>query len=539
MSSTTSAPGRRHPRVTDQVIWAMSDPLHYVRWISGVQLRPYQKAPIQRIMESIEQHLGDTIVLVFPRQSGKDELLIQLTAYLLHMYAVLPVGIVEVNPTYKPQTIAAMERFDRALAQNRLVRRQCRKRGDLMRLIGRASISFLSGDKAANTRGARASLLLIVNEAQDIKPSTYGVVLEPMTASTNATRIICGTVWTSDTLLAREIRAAREAERADGRKRVFMVDAQTVRKSVKWYGEHVDAAIRKYGREHPFVKTQYFNEEIDAQGGMFTERHRALMRSEAPSAAGCQPEAGKVYSFLLDVAGQEEASMSAAKMSDQEPEVRRDRDAVTLRIVEVDLSTMETLQAPTYRAVHLQQWTGQNHLTIFGQIKALAEAWEPRQIVIDATGVGEGLWAMLDRAFPRRVTPIKFSQSVKSELGYGFLAIINTGRFRDMCWAAAQPQTLPHRGRGEAEGYYPTREQIEKEYAACECEILMGPQRTMRWGVPEGRRDGDGNPIHDDIPVTDSLTAILDKMKWSQPFEPFIIQAKDPLEEISHFREEE
>ena len=47
-------------------------------------MRPYQKAPLKRIMESIEQHLGDTIVLVFPRQSGKDELLVQLKAYLLH-----------------------------------------------------------------------------------------------------------------------------------------------------------------------------------------------------------------------------------------------------------------------------------------------------------------------------------------------------------------------------------------------------------------------------------------------------------------------
>src|SRR5512140_2935656 len=256
MSSTTSAQGRGHPRATDQVAWLMSDPLHYVRWVAGITLRPYQKAPIQRIMESIEQHQGDTIVLIFPRQSGKDELLVQLKAYLLHFYAVLPVGIVEVNPTYKPQSVAAMERFDRTLTQNRLVRRRWTKHGQGTRMIGQAWVSFLSGDKAANTRGARASLLLIVNEAQDIKPSTYGRVLEPMTASTNATRVLCGTVWTRDTLLAREMRAAKQAEATDGRKRVFMVDASEVRKSVPWYGEHVDAAIRKYGREHPFVKTQ-------------------------------------------------------------------------------------------------------------------------------------------------------------------------------------------------------------------------------------------------------------------------------------------
>ena len=86
--------------------WMMSDPKRYIRWIGGMCLRPYQQQPIGRILESIEKHLGDTIILIFPRQSGKDELLIQLTAYLLHTYAVVPVGIVEVNPTYRPQTVA-------------------------------------------------------------------------------------------------------------------------------------------------------------------------------------------------------------------------------------------------------------------------------------------------------------------------------------------------------------------------------------------------------------------------------------------------
>jgi len=67
------------------------------------------------------------------------------------------------------------------------------------------------------------------------------------------------------------------------------------------------------------------------------------------------------------------------------------RDAVTLRIVEIDLSTLETLQAPTYRAVYLQQWTGQNHIAVFGKLKALAELWVSQHIVMDATGIGEGL----------------------------------------------------------------------------------------------------------------------------------------------------
>ena len=42
-----------------------------------------------------------------------------------------------------------------------------------------------------------------------------------------------------------------------------------------------------------------------------------------------------------------------------------------------------------------------------------------------------------------------------------------------------------------------------------------------------------------DIPVTDSLTYILDGMEWRYPSRTFIVQGKDPLDEISHFRAEE
>jgi hypothetical protein len=183
------------------------------------------------------------------------------------------------------------------------------------------------------------------------------------------------------------------------------------------------------------------------------------------------------------------------------------RDAVTLRIVELDLSSLPSLHAPTYRVVHTLQWTGVNHFTLFGQLKSLAESWRPLHIVMDATGVGEGLWAMLDKAFPTRVIPVKFTQQVKSELGYGFLAIINTGRFRDCV---------------------PSKE-TDRQYSACESEILTGPAKIMRWGVPEDRRDENGLLIHDDIPVADSLTAVLDRLSWTLHTDTVIIDPPDPL----------
>ena len=182
------------------------------------------------------------------------------------------------------------------------------------------------------------------------------------------------------------------------------------------------------------------------------------------------------------------------------------RDSTTLTIVGVDLSTLPTLTRPTYRVLARHAWTGQNHLAVFGQLKNLADQWSPQHIVIDATGVGEGLWAMLDRTFPTRVIPVKFTSQEKSEIGWRFLSIIETGRFID-------PD--------------PT-EEVRLQYSRCISEILPGPGKHLRWGVPDGSRGPDGELIHDDYILADSLTAVLDRLEWFVRTAPFFRKASTP-----------
>lgn len=478
---------------------------NYTSRAGGIKMRPYQLEPAKAILKSITEKRGDTIVLIISRQAGKDELLANLLSYLVTLFAHREVGIVVANPTYKPQTINAIMRLENRLNANLLTKAVWKKRSDYMRMIGMATVSFLSGDQSSNVVGAVASLLLVINEAQDISPSKYDKDFAPMVASTNATRLIVGTTWTSRTLLAREEDAAHEAEK-DGVKRVFSYDSNIVRKVVPDYGKFVDSEVNKLGREHPLVKTQYFCERIDSQAGMFNAGRRALMLGDQPSHEAPQP--GFIYAFLVDVAGQDEASMNLNEVEVRNP----GRDQLTLDIVTIDLSQLEILQAPIYRTVKRMAWTGENHITIFGKINAMWSTWNPQYMVIDATGVGEGLWAMFDKSHPTRVIPVKFSQQVKSEIGYGFLAIINTGRFRDCC---------------------PSSE-VDKQYESCTSEILIGPAKTMRWSVPDGTRDENGLLIHDDYVVTDGMTAILDKLEWSIQFETAIIENPDPLEEMDH-----
>lgn len=262
----------------------------------------------------------------------------------------------------------------------------------------------------------------------------------------------------------------------------------------------MDGEIASLGRDHPLVRTQYFNEEIDAQTGMFPPARRALMRGDQPARDAAIP--GEICLFTLDVAGQDEASFHNA----EEHYMRNPgRDAVSLTIASVDLSQMDTVQAPIFRIVHRLQWTGLNHLDVFARLCALADAWKPQRIIMDATGVGEGLWALLDRRYPTRVTGIKFSAQKKSEIGYRFLAMIGTGRVRD---CTPSPQ-------------------VDAQYAACIAEILPGPQRRMRWGVPDGVR------IHDDIVLADALLAEADALGWSAASPALLVRAPDPVPGMS------
>ena len=174
------------------------------------------------------------------------------------------------------------------------------------------------------------------------------------------------------------------------------------------------------------------------------------------------------------------------------------------------------MQAPTYRVVARESWKGLNHLAVFGQIRALAERWSPRHLVVDATGVGEGLWAMLDREFRTRVIAVKFTQQLKSEIGWRFLNVIETGRFRD------HVQT----------------DEVLVQYKMIKSEILPGPGKVLRWGVPDGTRGPDGQLVHDDFVMADALVAKLEELDW-RPWTPaLIIRREDPLEEMSHFRPE-
>jgi hypothetical protein len=61
-------------------------------------------------------------------------------------------------------------------------------------------------------------------------------------------------------------------------------------------------------------------------------------------------------------------------------------------------------------------------------------------------------------------------------------------------------------------------------------EVLPGPERRIKWGVPEGARNPiSGAPIHDDLLLSAALVAVLDGLEWGQA-NSAVLPSVDPLE---------
>jgi len=423
--------------------------------------------------------------------------------------------MVKISPTWKPQSLNAMRRLQRVLERNLMTRNTWKKESGYIYKIGSARLTFLSGANTSNVVGATASVLLQCDEAQDVSMTKWDKEVNPMSASTNATRVFWGTAWTSNTLLYREKMLAIDKQKKDGQRRLFIVDADTVRKEVPAYGDFVDGEISKLGAGHPFVKTQYYSQEIDAEGGMFPPDRISLMYGKHKRLD--KPQDDRVYAFLIDVAGEDDAAsilditLGAATLSNP------DRDATALTIVEIDMSTLddELIKAPSYLVRYRKLWVGTKHTVLYAQIKAAADLWDPVQIIIDATGVGAGLASFLDASFPGKVLPFIFSRKSKSDLGWQFLSVVETGRYRE----------------------YKTKDKLQKEFwLQCEhthMEIIPGPERRIRWSVPEGSRNPKtGELIHDDLILSSAMCALLDDHAWGTSVSD-IVDAYDPIDELT------
>jgi hypothetical protein len=124
--------------------------------------------------------------------------------------------------------------------------------------------------------------------------------------------------------------------------------------------------------------------------------------------------------------------------------------------------------------------------------------WNASWVVVDVTGIGARLASFLAATLMRHrgvqpsveVVPFIFTAASKSRLGWDFLGLIDSGRFREY-----EPTQLPDAVTAE----------YHSQLRATAFEVLPGPGNLLRWSVPT--RDG-----HDDLVISAALCAVLDTL---------------------------
>lgn len=481
--------------------YCLSELAHFSRLLMRQRLYRYQLEPLEAVVASVLGGQGREFLMVFPRQSGKNEAAAQLESYLLTLFQRR--GGQMVHAATGDAIGMAIGRLEEKLDQA-WTRERWRKgsRPD-RRILGRAAVLFLSSHPAAHSRGQTAHWLLVVDEIQDQAEGHLESVFTPMRAAHNATALYLGTVKLRTDYLWRKKGQLEREQARDGVQRVFMVGPERVCEENPAYAAFLEAQVAKYGRHHPIIASEYYLEPMDGAGRLFDARRRALMQGRHPRRMA--PEAKKLYLATLDLAGQDEASTDPLARL-EEP----GRDYTVATVFELVLQVDGRL--PVYRAVDTLVDQGSRHFqevpgrpALVERLLAWLEHWGVGRLVGDCSGVGEGVMDWLAQLMGReRVSGYSFSgRGKKAGLGCAFLALVETGRFQ--FWSGDQDIPL-------SDGWWFWR-QVEA------CRYAVPPngriELDLQWGVdPRASIDTPAGPalIHDDRLLSAALVAELDRL---------------------------
>lgn len=457
------------------------DPLAFSRAILHRPLRRYQVEPARAILQAVLNHEGGRFAVMMSRQSGKNETSAQLEALLLNLHRSRGGTIVKAAPTFRPQAVTSLRRLIDLHMGTPLP--TPRKTQAYMIVQGRATISFFGAGENTSVVGATASLLLEGDEAQDINLDKWSKDFRPMAASTNAPTVLWGTAWTTDTLLAQNIADLQRLEAHDGHRRAFIVPWDRVADEVPAYGDYVQAEIARLGLTHPMIRTQYLLETIDDAAGMFPPATQRAMHGTHPRQQA--PGSRDPTAFLIDVAGAQTG-----------PTVTTRKDSTVLTIVRI------CQPAGAYHVLNRHIWTGIEPTALAVPIGELIDIWHPQHIVIDATGLGSGLASLLATRHPN-VTRFIFTQKSKSDLGWAFLGLCNSGRFQD------------HQTDGGAD-----QARFWRQVQSARYEVVADTSQLIRWSVPDPT-------VHDDELLSAALCAAIPDTPVHHDAQ--VIPADDPI----------
>ena len=367
--------------------------------------------------------MGLTFSVMIARQGGKNEVSAWIEAALLIASAHSGGSAVKAAPTFHPQALISISRLKQALRRHRIY--YDFDHGHVFR-IGRARQLFLSAHPTSNVVGNTASLILEIDESQDVSPDKFNRDFSPMAAHANVTTVHYGTAWDDHSLLEQVKQSNLELQRKDNVRRHFEFDWQAVAKHNPHYKRYVEAERLRLGSDHPLFLSQYCLVPVTGIGRFLDHNRQALLQGSHTRISA--PLSGRTYVAGIDLAGESEQPDNL-RIRTIEPF----RDSTVVTIGELRFTndgSGSTL--PSLRVVEHFWWTGLPHTENFSRlIHILSEVWGCRRVVVDATGIGAGVAAFLRKSMgPSIVKPFLFTAQSKSKLGFDLLAAVNSGRLR-------------------------------------------------------------------------------------------------------------
>lgn len=470
----------------------------FSRDVVGVPLYPYQTQWAQYLIELQGSGRNETVIVEMSRQSGKNQGQAAYQVATLAKFGNRDKSIVAIAPTFKPQLINSKMRFESLGSRVTATCPWLKFKGSMGYIYKcrRASIHFLSADPQASVVGATASLILNVDEAQDTDEGVYQKKFSPMRASTNAPAVLFGTTWDNQNLLAKT-----KASVLDGRVpgKVFRVLPEEIALSNPAYGEFVDGEVRARGRQHPYIKTQYFLEELDTAGRMLRRQQLELMvgdhpRQERRASAGSAGD-GLIVAGL-DFAGADEQAGELVSLATASA-----RDSVALAIGAVTwVRVADGLQVPHIRVLARYEWVNIDPVTLHNVLyQILWERWRINRVHCDATGIGATGTALLQKALNKNnreiVEAVIFDSAwnTQTKLAFNYLAAINNGHLQDYQPAQVDPLAIAGADLPPTDDPH-SHIWWQRGHAKLEAK----PSRRVRVYVPESEG-------HDDLLVSDML----------------------------------
>jgi len=191
------------------------------------ELRPYQLEAGSAILSSIGEGRGDVITVMMSRQAGKNELSAQLESFLRAHYQGRVETAIKAAPTFKPQVINSLLRLQTMLELGPLTAGRWRSEHGYIVRLGRARWLFFSAAPGASIVGATASLLLEVDEAQDVDNEKFDRDFRPMAATRISACLVSAPIswvreWQIDT-----VALAPSSSRESGRPTILLRPSTT------------------------------------------------------------------------------------------------------------------------------------------------------------------------------------------------------------------------------------------------------------------------------------------------------------------------